>query len=171
MSVTANTRIQLLWEHRKVSAAFQAGVSLHSHTMYSEESLGIIPPCIVDVCYRAGCLQRRSASGDPLGRIELTDAFWTPPLSPRQAYRLEQRQIETQLQLPGLVSLTDHDNIRAGALLRVLNEFRQAPIGTEWSVPFGPTFFHVGVHNLRAGGSAAVMRQLAASQLLPTRGD
>ncbi len=167
MSVTANTRVQLFWEDRKVSAAFQAGVSLHSHTMYSEESLGVIPSQIVDLCYATGCLRRRKPSGESAGRIQLRDAFWTPPLSPRQAYRLEQQQIETQLQLPGLVSLTDHDDIRAGALLQVLNPFRLAPVGTEWSVPFGPTFFHVGLHNLRAADSGAVMNQLAAFTAAP----
>jgi hypothetical protein len=88
-------------------------------------------------------------------------------LSPRQAYRLEQRQIETQLQLPGLVSLTDHDDVRAGTLLRVLSPFRHAPVGTEWSVPFGPTFFHVGLHNLPVAGSACLMRWLAAFTAAP----
>jgi hypothetical protein len=56
MPVTANTQVQLFWENRKIASAFQAGVSLHSHTMYSEESLDLIPSYIVDACYRAGCL-------------------------------------------------------------------------------------------------------------------
>ena len=170
MSVTANTRVQFFWEDRKISAVFHSGVSLHSHTMYSQESLEMIPPLIVDACYRAGCLRRRTPCGRSSERIELRDAFWTPPLSPQQAYRLEQQQIETQLQLPGLVSLTDHDDIRAGAHLRVLNPFRHAPIGAEWSVPFGPTFFHVGLHNLPVSGSAFLMAELAAFTAAPDPG-
>ncbi len=167
MPVRANTQVQLFWEDRKVAGAFRAGVSLHSHTMYSEESLEVIPSHIVDACYRTGCLRRPSVNGESAGRIRLGDAFWTPPLSPHEAYRLEQRQIETELQLPGLISLTDHDDIRAGTLLRVLSVFPQAPIGAEWSVPFGPTFFHVGVHNLCAALSASLMSRLTAFTAAP----
>jgi hypothetical protein len=72
---------------------------------------------------------------DPRDGYGLRMLFGTPPLSPQQAYRLEQQQIETHLQLPSLLSLRDHDDIRAGAHLRVLNRFRHAPIGTEWTFP------------------------------------
>ncbi len=88
-------------------------------------------------------------------------AFWTPPLTPRQAYRLEEKQIQRRFQLPGFVSLTDHDDIRAAGLLQVLNQFRKAPVSVEWTVPFGSTFFHLGVHNLPVEESRALQVQLA----------
>jgi hypothetical protein len=48
------------------------------------------------------------------------------------------------------VSLTDHDTIDAPLHLRVLDESRNLPISMEWSVPFGATKLHLGVHNLPA---------------------
>ena len=39
----SETTIQLLWQNRRVHPEFRAGVSLHSHTMYSEESLQMVP--------------------------------------------------------------------------------------------------------------------------------
>ncbi len=144
MSVTATTELQFFWENRSIGKDFQTGVSLHSHTMYSQETLAMVP--------------RWAARA--VGAGALADGFWRPPLSPRQAYRLEQKQIEKQLDLSGLVSLSDHDDMRAGRLLRVMDRFRDAPVSTEWTVPFGPTFFHVGVHNLRLSRAAAIMGQL-----------
>ncbi len=29
-----------------------------------------------------------------------------------------------------------------------MTQFQNLPLSTEWTVPFGPTFFHLGVHNL-----------------------
>jgi hypothetical protein len=58
------------------------------------------------------------------------------------------------------VSLTDHDDARAGTLLRVLDRFRHAPISTEWTVPFGETFFHFGIHNLPSACAADLMTRM-----------
>ncbi len=38
-----HTRVHLLWRDRSVSRKFKTGVSLHSHTMHSRESLTFIP--------------------------------------------------------------------------------------------------------------------------------
>ncbi|MFL6452030.1 MAG: hypothetical protein ACJ746_30840 [Bryobacteraceae bacterium] len=92
--------------------------------------------------------------------VDYTQAFWTPPLSPRQAYRLEEKQITRRLRLPALVSLSDHDDLRAGSMLRVLPRFDKTPLSVEWTVPFGPTFFHVGVHNLPESEASAVLTKL-----------
>lgn len=164
MPATATTRVQFFSENRSIRNDFRAGVSLHSHTMYSEESLEIIPAWI------ATGLSFGRVFGKPNPVLNLRDAFWTPPLTPRQAHRLEETQIETQFQLPALVSLTDHDDIRAGSLLRVLDRFRHAPISTEWTIPFPPTFFHVGVHNLPAAQAHAITAQLAAFTCNPEPG-
>jgi hypothetical protein len=38
---------------------------------------------------------------------------------------------------------------------------RNVPISTEWTVPFGPTFFHIGVHNIPEKHAHATMAVLA----------
>ena len=93
--------------------------------------------------------------------LDFGRAFWTPPFSPRQAYRLEEKQIQRRFGLPAVVSLTDHDDVRAGSLLRILDRFGQVPVSTEWTVPFGPTFFHLGLHNLPAEQASGIMWELA----------
>jgi hypothetical protein len=153
MPFRPTTNVQFFWRDRSVHGDFSSGVSLHSHTMYSEESLDILPRWMA----------RRA-------RADLRDGFWTPPLTPRQAYRLEVKQIEAHFQLPGLVSLTDHDDIRAATLLRVLDRFQDAPISTEWTVPFGPTFFHIGVHNLHPAQASGIMQELTNFTARPQAG-
>jgi hypothetical protein len=131
--------------------------------MYSEESLDMVPRYTARIPYVGDAVRRQeSIYGRASGRrFNFNDAFWTPPLAPRQAYRLEEKQIQRQLHLPALVSLTDHDDIRAGATLRVLERFSKVPVSNEWTIPFGPTFFHLGVHNLPAPDASAITEQLA----------
>ncbi len=94
--------------------------------------------------------------------VDLSRAWWTPPLSALHAWKLEKSQIERTLGLNAQVSLTDHDNIGAGLNLRLLEESRHCPISVEWTVPWRQTFFHLGVHNLPPDSAAAMMRDLAA---------
>jgi hypothetical protein len=164
MTVTAATRVQILWRDHTVAKDFRSGVSLHSHTMYSEESLNSAAPFIAGVPFLRRAIQRQETEYNRARnvKLDLQTGFWTPPLAPRQAHRLEQKQIEAQFQLPALVSLTDHDDIRAGMQLRVLARFADAPVSTEWTVPFEETFFHLGVHNLPPGEAGYIERQLAA---------
>ncbi len=146
-----------------VPGHFQSGVSLHSHTMFSEESLDLVPrytaklPCLGHIIGRIqienGAERRR--------QLNFKQSFWTPPLSARQAYRLEEKQIQRQFNLPGLISLTDHDDMRAAVLLRIIHRFRNAPVSTEWTVPFESTFFHLGVHNLPAERANELHSELA----------
>ena len=42
MAVKSGSTFQFIWQDRSISRDFCAGVSLHSHTMYSEESLETI---------------------------------------------------------------------------------------------------------------------------------
>jgi hypothetical protein len=81
-------------------------------------------------------------------RVDFWKAYWTPPLPPLAAFRLERKQIENQLDLASLISLTDHDNIEAPMLLRVVPKARRIPVSVEGSVPFRDTVLHLGVHNL-----------------------
>ena len=163
MSVTSRSSLQFFWQDTDVPAEFRTGVSLHSHTMYSEESLDMVPRYTAKIPYLGDAVRRQQniysrANGRP---FNFNDAFWTPPLAPRQAYRLEEKQIQRQFHIPALVSLTDHDDIRAGATLRVLERFAKVPVSNEWTIPFGPTFFHLGVHNLPPGDATAITDQLA----------
>ncbi len=149
---------QFLWKQPCISRRFRSGVSLHSHTLYSEESLDILPRHVGKIPILGKALD---------ASVDYNEAFWTPPLSPRQSYRLEEKQINRQLDLPALVSLSDHDNVRAGTMLRVLPRFDKVPISVEWTVPFGPTFFHVGVHNLPEAEASATIAMLHAFTAQP----
>jgi hypothetical protein len=143
------SHIHLQWDPANTRSRFRTGVSLHSHTLYSKESLDFIyqaarrAPVLASVI-RRGARRYREIHGREL---DLSRGWWTPPLGPHDAWQLEKSQIEG-LDLDALVSLTDHDEIEAGVSLQVLDECRGAPVSTEWTVPFRSTFFHLGVHNL-----------------------
>lgn len=94
--------------------------------------------------------------------VDFSRAYWTPPLTPQLAYDTERDQIERTLGLKALVSLTDHDNVEAPMWLRGVPETAHVPVSLEWSVPFGGTIFHLGVHNLPSGQAQAIMDDLAA---------
>jgi len=91
--------------------------------------------------------------------LDLHRAHWSPPLGERQAYDLESRQIES-LGIRAMVSLSDHDTIQACALLRQVPDFQGTPVSTEWTVPFGNTVFHIGVHNLPGDVASSVLADL-----------
>jgi hypothetical protein len=115
--------------------------------MHSCESLAFIPQYMRDIPLVPRELRRQAQryqemTGKPL---DYNRGHWTPPLPPAEAFELETRQIENGLALRALVSLTDHDNIEAGY---ALHENRAVPISVEWKVPIGPTYVHIGVHNL-----------------------
>lgn len=138
------------WKSSTICRRYSTGVSIHSHTLHSRESLDFLTaPCAripivshkIDE-YKVGYFQRNGR------HIELNRAWWTPPLSPKQAWIIEKSQIESTLGLEALVSLSDHDNIEAGALLSISDPSAQLPISVEWTVPFRQTYFHIGVHNL-----------------------
>jgi hypothetical protein len=126
------------WKNDTVCRRYRTGVSIHSHTLHSRESLGFLAdPCkkIPGVShkieeYKAGYFQRNGR------HIDLNRAWWTPPLSPKQAWLTEKGQVEDVLDLKALVSLSDHDNIEAGAMLSVSDPSERIPISVEWTVPF-----------------------------------
>jgi hypothetical protein len=163
------TTVQFLWLDRSIQSGFRAGVSLHSHTMYSEESLGMIPRYVGRLPLLGRAVRAESEKYNRRKRepLDFSRAFWTPPLSPREAYHLEQSQIQNTFALPAIVSLTDHDDIRAGSQLRVLDDSLEIPISTEWTIPFGPTFFHLGVHNLPAQQASGIIKRLQAFTAAP----
>jgi hypothetical protein len=146
--------IHLQWKNAAAAGRFRTGVSLHSHTLHSRESLDFIYQAaarapLLSAVIRHGAAAYRKRHG---ATLDLTRGWWTPPLGAHDAWLLETSQIET-LDRNAIVSLTDHDNIDAPVSLHVLDESRGAPISVEWTVPFGPTFFHLGVNNLPAANA------------------
>ena len=146
----ANSTISYLWCDQQAARGFRTGVSLHSHTSQSKETLSFLAnigsrhPVFRPLLAR---MERRSALNHGV-KINYAAAYWTPPLTPKLAFDLESRQIET-LDLAPMVSITDHDNIKAPMLLRTVPSARQIPVSVEWSAPYGGIQdFHLGIHNL-----------------------
>ena len=151
--------IHFFWRDRSVASRFRTGVSLHSHTLFSREGLTFIPRYAgrIPIVRQAVAARLRRYYRETGLTLDFSRAWWTPPLPPREAHDVEARQIEEQLNLPALVSLTDHDNIEAGLRLRVVESTADSPLSVEWTVPFETSFFHLGVHNLPASRAGAIM--------------
>lgn len=163
------TTLHFLWRDRAVVGRFRAGASLHSHTHYSWESLRWLAGYrsygpVLPLLLRLWGWEHRRRSGE---RFDLSRAFWTPPLDPVEALRVEARQIQ-EVGLPALVSLTDHDDIESGLSLLAVANPRSIAVSTEWTVPFGSTFFHLGVHNLPAAKAREIAAQLQGYSAHPT---
>lgn len=162
-------QLTYLWQDRCVTSQYTSAVSLHGHTNHSRESLSffkeffsrnaLFRKFLAHMEWRA----RRAASIQP----DLTKGYWTPPLPPIEAFRLERRQIEQELGLNSMVSLTDHDNIEAPLLLRVVPEARRIPVSLEWSIHFEPTIFHLGVHNLPTAEAEVWVKRMNAHTQQP----
>jgi len=156
------SQVHCAWERKSVPD-YATGVSLHSHTLHSRESLDFIERATENTPWLSGAIRKQRAKYRALkGReLDLTRAWWTPPLAPRQAWELEKQQIET-LGMRAMVSISDHDNIDAGLHLRVLPETRECPVSIEWTVPFRQTFFHIGIHNLPFDTAVEMTREMNA---------
>jgi hypothetical protein len=143
--------------------SFRCGISLHGHTQHSRESLGFINhhidtvPIVAQIARHALARYRRDHGED----LDFNRAYWTAPLSARQADDLERKQIEDLLGLEGIVSTTDHDNID-GALELQSDGGRETVVSLEWTVPYGPAHFHLGVHNLPPTKARELTGQLLA---------
>lgn len=168
---TLQNRISYFWKEADASKTFRTGISLHSHTNHSRESLSFVSVLASRSALVEWYLERHRQKASRRGvSIDLFQACWTPPLTAREAHDVERNQIEKELGLEALVSLSDHDNIEASALLRVVPEFVNIPISVEWTVPFEEAYFHLGVHNLPGRHAAAVMGDLAAFTANPQPG-
>jgi hypothetical protein len=109
-----DSNVSFLWRNADSVRQFNTGVCLHGHTMHSEECLSFLPRYLHRVPGVSHIVSRYQRG--PLPAVDFSRAYWTPPLSPASALRLERGQI-AKLGLHPLVSLTDHDNIEAGATL------------------------------------------------------
>jgi hypothetical protein len=161
--------VSYLWREPQATNGFTAGVSLHSHTNQSKETLDFIAEMSTDLGVLQPLLrwaERRCMRTSGI-RPDYARSYWTPPLTPRLAFDLERTQIEEKLQMPAMVSITDHDDIRAPMLLRSLAAARQIPVSLEWTVPFGKGAFHLGIHNLPSASGAGWMERMAVFTAIP----
>lgn len=162
-----HNQVLLLSRDRDAVVPYRSGVSLHGHTRHSQESLGFIGKFLEQRRLSRRWIEWEKEQCRRMTGIALDfdRAYWTPPLCERRAHEVESRQIE-ELGLRPMVSLTDHDSIEACTLLRGDDAFRETPISTEWTVPFGSAVFHLGVHNLppeQAESLMAAMRETTAA--------
>jgi hypothetical protein len=159
-----------LWDLRSAphglpAAGFRGAVSLHSHTWHSREPLDFIQRVIARMPF-AGPILGRVAKLLSTRTIDPACCFWRPPVSPLGAYRIETGQI-APLGLNPMVSITDHDDISACLDLHCLG--LDVPISLEWSVPWGATSFHIGVHNLPPAEARGIAHALAEFTTRPRR--
>lgn len=173
-----NTRLHYLIREPKAPEAFSSGVSLHSHTMYSRESTSFVAGLakksrLFDWFIRT---QLRKYS-EKYGVRQMTDLdeqtrrmWWTSPISPADALRVEKKQITERLGLRPLVSITDHDTIEAPLQLQMIADNDEAPVSVEWTAPYLETYFHIGVHNLDPDWAQTAMADLRAYSVAPKPG-
>jgi len=162
------SRISTNWKEPLAAAPYTTGVSLHSHTSISEETLhfihvlGLALPGVKALTRRYENICREKYGI----QLDFNRANWRPPLQPKMAYDVEAGQI-AKLGLYPLVSITDHDTIEAALLLRTVPSSRHIPMSVEWSAPFGQTVFHLGIHNLPSADGAEWMRRFEAYTAAP----
>ena len=158
----AISTISYSWRDKGATQGFRSGVSLHSHTNQSQETLDFLAnlgnqyPVIRPLLAR---LENRSEQIHGM-RINYAASYWTPPMTPKLAFDLESGQIE-KIGLAPMVSISDHDNIKAPMLLRTVPSARQIPVSVEWTAPYGVQSFHLGVHNLPSARATEWMATLA----------
>ncbi len=164
-----NQTVSYLWREPQAPKGFRTGVSLHSHTNQSKETLDFIAELSTDWGFLQPVmrwLEDRSVRYSGI-RPDYARSYWTPPLTPKLAYELETTQIESKLDVAALVSITDHDDINAPLLLRQLAAARHIPVSLEWTVPFHESAFHIGIHNLPSAAGAAWMERFAEFTAIP----
>lgn len=166
----ANSTISYLWRDRKAAEGYRAGVSLHSHTNQSQETLDFLANVGNQYAWMRPLLSRleRRSEANHGVKVDYAASYWTPPMTPKLAFDLESSQIE-KLNVASMVSISDHDNIKAPMLLRTVPSARQIPVSVEWSAPYGGIqSFHLGVHNLPSARAAEWMATLADYTANPT---
>jgi hypothetical protein len=156
-----SSTISYLWRDIDAPKGYRNGVSLHSHTNQSRETLDFLAnfgnqyPVMRPLMSR---LERRAEQNHGV-RINYAASYWTPPMTPKLAFDLESKQIE-KLGLAPMVSISDHDTIKAPMLLRTVPSARRIPVSVEWSAPYGNQSFHLGVHNLPSARAVEWMSEL-----------
>src|ERR1700735_1292623 len=130
--------VNFAWKDAETAWQFSTGVSLHGHTMHSEECLSFLPRYLHQAPGISQIVRGYERGPEP---VDFARAYWTPPLSPASALRVERKQI-ADLGLRPLVSLTDHDSIDAGLTLQVTSPRRETPVSVEWTVAYENSILH-----------------------------
>ncbi|MDX1979131.1 MAG: hypothetical protein SFV51_02600 [Bryobacteraceae bacterium] len=153
----------LFWRDPGATRRHRTAVSLHSHTLYSRETLAFIPRIARYVPFLDRELERQASKykAESGRELDYDRAWWTPPLAPQAALEVERRQINERCGLEAIVSLTDHDTIDGVMQLQVLHRRQQAPVSVEWTVPVENTFLHIGMHNLPGAEASTMMAAMA----------
>jgi len=157
------------WRNPEAIAAFRSGVSLHGHTNQSRETLKFLAVLGSRFAIMRRLMHRleQRCEANHGRRVDYRLSYWTPPASPELAFDLESRQIEN-LDLAAMVSLTDHDSIQAPLSLQTDQGKKHSPVSVEWTVPYGPQAFHLGVHNLPRARACEWMQILASYTVHPS---
>lgn len=164
--------VSCLWKEPNAPSSYRTGLSLHSHTNQSQESLSFISDYLLrqPVLRRWFEAKKRKSVRCTATPVDLNNAYWTPPLTPMAAFRLETGQIRNTLSLQNsFVSISDHDTISAPMELRLMLGPRDVPVSVEWTVPFGDAVFHFGVHNLPGSEAEAAMQHFRDFTQAPER--
>src|SRR5579883_2578555 len=92
-------RISYLWKDNDAARDYSTGVSLHSHTNQSKETLDFLATFGNDYTLIRKLLAYGESRAINIHKIKLnySAGYWTPPLTPRLAFDLESRQIEQKL--------------------------------------------------------------------------
>ena len=163
----SGSKVHFIWKDPGAPREFRTGVSLHGHTLHSQECLSFLPRYLHRIPVLSAVVRRYQQSG-PDGRapVDFSRAYWTPPLTPATAFRVEKEQIE-RLGLQPLVSLTDHDDIEAPMALQVTAYRREAPVSVEWTAPYEASILHLGIHNLPPQSDRSWMAAMRAYTAAP----
>ena len=154
--------VSFLWQNPDFVRQFSSAACLHGHTMHSEECLSFLPRYLHQV---PGISQIVSGYQRD-NYVNFASAYWTPPLTPACALRVEQGQIDG-LGLRSMVSLTDHDNIEAPMALQVTASSGAVPVSMEWTAPYLRSILHFGIHNLPPSEAREWMSIMAAYTSAP----
>jgi len=166
----ADSTISYLWRDRKAAKGYRSGISLHSHTNQSQETLDFLANFCNQYPFARPLISRMERRSESVHgvRVNYSASYWTPPMTPKLAYDLECRQIET-LDVAPMVSISDHDNIKAPMLLRTVPSARGIPVSVEWSAPYGDAqSFHLGIHNLPSARATEWMAALSGYTANPS---
>ncbi len=165
----SQSSISYLWREPQAARGFTTGVSLHSHTNQSRETLDFIAELSRDWGFLQPVMRWAEGRSNRSSGIkpDYAQGYWTPPLTPRLAFDLESSQIENQLQIPALVSLPITTTSTRLYCFASVPSARHIPVSVEWTVPFHESAFHIGIHNLPSATGQQWMERFRAFTAIP----
>ena len=104
----ATSTVSYLWRDQDAPKGFRTGVSLHSHTNQSKETLDFLANLGSRYAAIRPVLARLESRAESMHgvRINYAASYWTPPMTPKLAFDLESGQIEKlELHADGLAAL------------------------------------------------------------------